>query len=429
VTATPPDSDVEALRWCLLPALDTPIRDGRASVGVREWARAQRDRWLRPTQSYVGISAALGGIVAWGGANATPRRVLTPVVGDDEKPLPFEVGRVPAAAQGAVAEIREWGSEILRSRGRSDAIPRWNVQVRDCAEMLFRFRAFDFSPFRFLFLAQTANPPIRAVMLAARERELPVVGITHAPLSERFLDLPVGYGGLRGAEEVRYHVELGADPTHLSIVGYPDADLVGQPIPEPSDASPGVLALSEYPARILERTFELIRSAGVGRLIVAPHPRSNVEHLRRILPPDWTLHTGGRTLDLLKAGPPFVIQSSSGVAWESAVLGIPTAELRAAPGTMDGQYLFLRDESTFPVLESSDDVRDFVRRATLRGFDRRELRDHALAWCDVDGEESVRRIRAMLDSVEPHVQPSRILDGWAPGGPARERLAAAGAAL
>src|SRR5699024_8914856 len=145
-------------------------------------------------------------------------------------------------------------------------------------------------------------------------------------------------------------------------------------------------------------------------VVVAPHPRSDRAVLQRILPAGWSLAEAGRTVELLLEGPRWVIQCASGVSWESAVLGIPTGDIR-----FDDQrpvYPHLDDETAFPALRTADDVRRFVTRAATA--DRASIREAALRWCGLDGSDSIERARALLTSVSSPLP--RIVDAWAPGG-------------
>lgn len=183
-----------------------------------------------------------------------------------------------------------------------------------------------------------------------------------------------------------------------------------------------MLALSPDAEEQVARVIELVRDAGLHNVLVAPHPRSDLRRLRRLVPQTWCIQENARTVDILRAGVPWLIQSSSGVAWESAALGIPTADVR-----IDGRrpdYPFLDSGPAFVTVSSPDEVRAFVDSAPAT--DRAALRLNALEWCAVDGREAADRARTLLARVAPGAHQTLISDQWAVGGMlrAQSRLSA-----
>ena len=163
----------------------------------------------------------------------------------------------------------------------------------------------------------------------------------------RLVDLPVDYAGLRGPAEVDHYETLGAPGERLAVVGNAalgerDPELTKQRLREP------VLATGADDPEALRATIELAHSVLGERCVLSPHPRTDHDSLRELMPDGWRLWDG-RTFDLLQRDPPALIQSSSGVALEGLKLGIPTIELsfpKAEPN-----YPFLRDP---PVLFASN---------------------------------------------------------------------------
>jgi hypothetical protein len=314
--------------------------------------------------------------------------------------------------------VRRWVADRLDEAGIHELRRYQKDQVDWTAYVLDRYADFDFGDF--LLVSQSEFSLIRALILCAEAQGVPIIHVPHAPLSGRVRDLPVMYAGVRGEAEAEYYRDaFGVDPGLFAVVGNPISTVLEVPLPERALDAPGVFATSNYPISVVAESFDLLAAGGLDSLVVAPHPSAKLDELSRILPAGWTISSGRRTMELLKEGPRFLLQSSSGVAWESAALGIPTAELRGqGGGVMLDQYPFLRDESVYPLLTSPDGVRDFVARVDRGEFDRERLQQYARSWCAEDGKESAERIRELVGRSTSVRKPGRILDGWAPGGPA-----------
>lgn len=409
------DAETERLLWCLLPDFD--IQFSREPFGLSLRGHARRlipEGWFRFEPSV--LRAAGDGLIVT--RAMTEERVLSPVVGSatpvQVPELRTRPGRVAGAA--AVQAVKAWIDETLRSRQRPEWLRPWRDAANATACQIEQYGRMDLLRYRFVLVPRQSHPLVRALILAAEDQGVPVAFLPHSPMTAWQIDLPVAYAGLRGEAERAFTVaHTGADPERIVIVGNPDVSVLREPMPALRPDAPGVLALSPDPEPVLREMVALVQSAGCSDVVVAPHPRSDLRMLRRIIPAQWELHRGGRTADLLREGPPWVIQRSSGVAWEATALGIPTGELRPGSGLPD--YPFLANERVYPALREADDVRRFVTWA--RSTDRHRLREHALAWGSPDGTEAVARARALLEGIDgPR---ARIADAWAPGGVLRSR--------
>lgn len=411
------DAETERLLWCLLPDFD--IQFSRDPFALRLRGRARKlipEGWVRFAPSV--LRAAGDGLIVT--RAVTEERALAPIVGKATPAPMSEVrdrpGRVVDTA--SVRAVKAWIDDTLRSHRRPEWLRPWRDAANAAASQLEQYARVDLSRYRFVLVARQSHPLVRALILAAEDQNVPVVLLPHSPMTAWQIDLPVAYAGLRGeAERAVTAARTGADPERIAVVGNPDIAVLRESMPTLRSDAPGVLALSPDPEPVLREMVSLVQAAGCTDVVVAPHPRSDLRMLRRIIPAQWELHRGGRTAELLRAGSPWVIQRSSGVAWEAAALGIPTGDIRPSSGLPD--YPFLSDERIFPALREVDDVRRFVTWA--RSADRYQLREHALAWGSPDGAEAVERARALLDGIDgPR---ARIADTWAPEGVLRSRSA------
>ncbi|QIM19321.1 hypothetical protein G7066_13415 [Leucobacter coleopterorum] len=313
-------------------------------------------------------------------------------------------------------------TSALSDRVDGAVLASFENQLYKVATALDMYRRLDLSMYSGVLVATQHSPIIRALFVAATEQRVPVVYVPHAPVAANsaYLDLPVDYAGLRGeGEREFYHRELGIELTDLGIVGNLASDLLTRPVPELNLNTAGVLALSPHQPHVLEQIFRIVAEADCGDMIVAPHPRSDLDAIRDLLPPSWSMFEGERTLDLLAAGPPFLFQFSSGVAWESAALGIPTATIHIDDSPVN--YPFLADESIYPPIRTTDETQRFVSFARSGTYDRTQMRTHAEQWCAVDGDQAVAQLQELLETVSPHSSPNRLHDGWAKDGVALSR--------
>lgn len=404
--------DEQRLLWCLLPEFDVQLaRPPRRRALRARIASAILPGALRPFAKSR-TREALGGLVATRSPNE--ERALTPIIGEAPSPRRRPSSGVPgvAAHRDSVVRVRRRIDAFLQRHNRPELRASWHHAANSTQHELQRLDRVDLSHFRFLLIARQTHPLIRALILRAEAQAVPVAYVPHSPLTDFQIDLPVSFAAVRGEAEREWLAsKAGADPDRIAVVGNPATDITTEALPllgEPS--GPGVVAVSPDPEPALRRMFALLTAGGVREAIIAPHPRSDLRLLQRLLPQGWSIYQGGGTIDLLLTGPPWVVQSASGVAWESAVLGIPTADIR-----LDNRppvYPFLTDESSFPALRVAEDVRAFIAAAAR--VDRRRLRETALRWCAEDGPQSVARIRSHLAG---RLLPGpRIVDAWAEGG-------------
>ncbi|MFD5601040.1 hypothetical protein ACFWHR_13410 [Leucobacter sp. NPDC058333] len=356
-------------------------------------------------------------------------RALTRLLAGVEQPIhvetPDEQHREALLQDPAIDEAISRFTSALHGRVSEAVVKSFENQVYKVAVALHRYRLMDLSGFAGILVSTQHSPIIRALCVAAREQSVAVVYVPHAPaaINNAYLDLPVHYVGLRGAgERAYYETELGVAPSDLRVVGNLSSDILDAPSPAIEPTGPGVLALSPHSDKIMRRIFDAVGASGLGPMTIAPHPRSDIRQIRDFMPTDWSLFTGARTLDLLLEGPAFVLQFSSGVAWESAALGIPTATIRLDRSPVN--YPFLADEQVYPSLFAPEDTRRFVSAARSENIDRAALRKHAIQWCAVDGPEAMYRLFDLLDEValtSDAGQLPYLHDGWSAGGAAISR--------
>jgi hypothetical protein len=266
---------------------------------------------------------------------------------------------------------------------------------------------------RLVLVASQHDTSVRAALSAARRRGIPSVYVPHAPFADVpwYADLPVDYAALRGAAEVERYTGLGGDLSRMIVTGNPMVDAIGhgaRVVPH----GRVVLALSPWNAADLGVIMELVAAAIGEGVVVAPHPRSDRRLLQSLLPQGWVVWDAD-TFSLLRSGVTCVIQRSSGVAWESLVLGIPTIQL-AWPGETVPYPII--DPSRVPFVSSSRELAEAVTAA--RGAtesDRLELRAWAREWCAVQGVDAAEAIASVVRTAESRgAATGWVLDGWSP---------------
>lgn len=401
----------DTLRWCLLPEFDVQLarpaqrRVLRARIGSAVVPDALRPFPLSRLRVFGDVLVVTRSV--------NEERVLDPVIGrvsDLPRSLTIPISGSSTRDVSARAAT-QWVERALDHFGRTELAPAWRHAVNSTVHQLRWWRAFDLTRFRCVLIARQTHPLLRALIVAADAQHVPLAFIPHSPLTAFQTDLPVSHAALRGPAEREWVVRAtGADPTRIATIGNPATSLLDAQPPALDQRLPGVLAVSPDPQPVLQRVIALMLDAGLSDVTIAAHPRSDLRMLRRLLPHGWSLAHSGRTADLLRRGHPWVIQMSSGVAWEAAALGVPVGDVRLSERPPD--YPFLADATIFPPLRTAEDVRRFV--ANGASVDRHELRSYAQRWCATDGEDSVLQARSFLAGIDG-VRP-RIVDGWAPGG-------------
>lgn len=402
----------DALTWCLLPDFDLqakrPLVRRSVRTLIRPALRPESKRRFIPTEHAVADNV----LFAWRAENE--ERVLHPIFGDSASriSIPGLGDRVSREAGMRAEPTLDWITSTASRLGRLDLHYGWRTAALTTEWHRLRYSRFDLTKFRCVLVPRQSHPYFRALIEAASAQGVPTVYVPHSPLTYRQVDLPVSHAGLRGqAERDFIATAASADPARMTIIGNPGSDLLGRGLPALDLARPGVLALAPDSTPRLERTIRLVHGAGLGDVVVAPHPRTDLPALRKLIPKSWSVHTGSRTSDLLRQGPPWLIQSNSGIAWESAALGIPTANLQLGDGIPT--YPFL-EQPLIPKIDSSDEVRAFVESAVYT--DRIALRETMLSWCGFDGEQAQRAAQRFLDDVSATDPIDRIADAWAPDG-------------
>jgi hypothetical protein len=252
--------------------------------------------------------------------------------------------------------------------------------------------------------------PGRALAHVARERGIASVYIPHAPVlgDAELVDLPVDYAALRGPGELDHYTDFGVDRARLDVAGDTSIDGVLQPAVIDPDR-PIVFAPSPDPPDQLEAMVALIAASTDDPVVVSPHPRSDVRSLRAVMPAAWSVWEG-RTLDVLRQGPPVLIQRSSGVALEAMQLGVPVIELSFSGDTPG--YPFIRD----PFARFASDAEQLGQRLgesrNAEPAARAELAEWASKWVAAAGPEAASRAAAVIDRASAQGPLDPIWDAW-----------------
>jgi hypothetical protein len=130
-------------------------------------------------------------------------------------------------------------------------------------------------------------------------------------------------------------------------------------------------------------------------VIVSRHPNAKPEGASAF-PQQWSIHDG-RTYDLLRQGPPVVVQQSSGVAVEAMQLGIPVIEMQF-PGRPP-TYPVIR-EPPVRFASSSQELKDAVAASHADGRDpafRQRLIGWARGWSWPTGLEAGERMVVLVE--------------------------------
>ena len=238
------------------------------------------------------------------------------------------------------------------------------------------------------------QPRTRALLHAARQAGVPSVYVPHTPLrsEDHMLDLGVDYAALRGVAEADRLAGHGVAGDRLDVVGNPA--LADDAPPSIDRSLSPVFAPSTENPLVLRPFVDLIRAALGSRVTVCRHPTAGPRGASEF-PRQWSVHDG-RTYGLLRAGPPVVLQQSSGVALESLHLGIPVIEL-SFPG-LDPEYALIR-EPYVRFASSSGELREMVASATAKtgDGDREALIEWARQWSWPNGAQAAQRLVALVE--------------------------------
>ncbi len=428
------DCGSDPLAWIALPTIAVLGRPRALARHPPHRVPPQQIPELRqPRRGQASPSWSVHGDCLFLASTVNQRRALEPVWGQFGPERPRDSVRVEPDADRAdelAAGAEELAERfIVAAKGERFQLPlvpkRLYRQLFSCAHAFAHFEAAlqALAP-RAAVVATTHSAHGRALVLAAREAGIATVYIPHAPVisDARLVDLPVDYAGLRGPAEVDHYETLGAPGKRLAVVGNPAMSERGPELTTPRMREP-VLATGTDDAEALRATIELAHSVLGKDCVLSPHPRTDHDSLRELMPEGWRVWKE-RTYDLLQQDPPALIQSSSGVGLEGLQLGIPTIDL-AFPNA-EPNYPFLRDP---PVLFASDtkQLRVALRRARrLRRWPgrRKRLVEWAEKWVSATGETAARAAADLLEraantgphpdgpiwdawssSAEPHLQP------------------------
>ena len=312
-----------------------------------------------------------------------------------------------------------YANSLIQS-AKQAGLPVWPKEVRTyClagARALVRAEGALTSDKTGLLVVATQHAPnMRALLATARQRAVPSVYFPHAPTAanRQYSDLPVDYAGLRGAGEVDFYRQCGVSGD-LPQVGNPGVGDFLEDQARILKEAP-VFAVSPHDAAVLADLFRLTVSAiGAENVLVAPHPRSDRKELTRNMPLSWGLWSKGTTLDLLRRGPKFVVQHSSGVAWEALALGIPVIQLS-----------YPKESAPYPVIarpyvlfaHSTPSLSEAVAQAVALSSDRKgrdELRSWATYWCDSVGRRAREACVELINqALQGGLRSDVLLDGWA----------------
>ncbi|MHA3684247.1 hypothetical protein ACXR2T_09165 [Leucobacter sp. HY1910] len=406
----------ETLLWCMRPAIDLCHLRGPLPDKLRTLPPEQRP--FRPANhaQYNGFLVVT--------ETVNQARAVDPLTADTATPIEVQAPTESARQRVLGAKNVRGAQKRLRKALES----RLDIAVADSLEnQLFKvalaysiYQGMNLREYAGVLISSQHSPIMRALAAAAREQQVPVVYVPHAPVATNgaYLDLPVTYAGLRGEGERDFYAErLLVESNALDTVGNLASDVLAAPMPDIDLTGPGVLALSPHPEATIRSIVEAVAGEEMGPMVIAPHPRSDRAVIDALLPTGWAVYEGDRTLDLLRTGPPFLFQFSSGVAWESAALGIPTATVRLSEDAVN--YPFLEDESVYPAIRRAADATSFAQRARRGEIDRVALREHALRWCEHDGAAARNALAQLLDRVRSQGaagRPAQIHDGWGKAG-------------
>lgn len=402
------DNDLtRALTWCLLPELRLAPTWQPANFRLRLYRLTEPSTCMNVLSDERSLAVF---------TTENQRRNLAPMFPKQE-PQTFTKHDLTREAytraiKSQVKTVMDRGVEEIRQTESSDHLHHWRHLVRDTFRNMQLARAvLRARKPALLFVSTQHDARIRAWLLAAQSLGIPSVYIPHAPVANNdfYHDLPVSHATLRGQAEVDYYRDrLSIKDPRIVAVG--DVSLeTSSPLRQAHDPNlPGILALSPVSKVRLTLIVSLAVEAGLKNLVVAPHPRSDINMLRELLPASWRINTGERTAELLSRGAAFVLQSSSGVALESAALGIPTANL------------VLNDEvPNYPLHLDPHLITPVSTAEELTAFVDRSLSDEALAdmtmtssqrWRKATGDEARQFLRNYLETSNRNS--SFIYDGW-----------------
>jgi hypothetical protein len=360
------------------------------------------------TQCFRGVLFALD--------TGNQRRVLEPLIVRAGGTVRRHIGRaaIVHTSRHRVAELVDRLEHSFRSASLEFDRKRAARRVRDAAASIeISRRLVDELHPRIVAVANQHNANTRALLLAARESGVNTFYVPHAPVARtrRYRDLPVSVAGLRGPAERAWYMHAGAKPEGLEVVGDPGWCETG-----PQQLVPDgflVLALPNLDLVAVESIVRLVATVtGNARVLVTAHPQAR-KRPGPSLPPGWD-RVDVDTRDVLQRGPYCLLQSSSGVAWESLALGIPTVQL-SFPGVEPSYPLIAEPFVSFA--SSTHDLKQEIDRCVELARDayhRARLVAWAREWCEPVNGPAASKAWEVLDALRTSASLDRVvLDGWA----------------
>lgn len=409
--------DRDVLLWATVPAFDLLSRTERRPEGLSRMAARLRSLAAVCVRRHAAWTVQACSVLFVANTE-NQRRTLHPIAHrlapnaqqiEGVRPRLVRYRTLACVGRELAHELSHCDHQLLRASNRPSVERVLLVAARSVARsesLIKRHRP------KAVVVATQHDPAIRSLLATARSHGISTIYFPHAPAASnrQYSDLPTDYVGLRGPAERTLYTSLGADPRGIVVTGNGTIHSTSAPVGR-GGISP-VLAVSPISAQKLSILFDLIIRADVGDIIVASHPRSDRRLLQKLCPSNWDLWEGERTYDLLKQGPPCLVQRSSGVALEGLSLGIPTIELSL--GGTPPQYPFIREPEVMFVDDSAS-LKSAISAAQCCGAaDRAALQGWAAEWASPVGDEAVERcvdlIEAAIADDAPPKEP--VLDGW-----------------
>lgn len=414
----------DALAWVACGPLWAEYRNQGGTDGDREPAPPSS---LGMFQSLSGAARvrtryAIAGDAIVGASTKNQQRAVAPVLsapvgaGRARRPLHAPPARLVRLAATARERAEELGAEF---RQAGVAFPGGGHTIRGlflsaALHLAYSRRLIERGSPSVVVVASNHDAMARALARAAREQDVPSVLVPHAPMlgDIRLRDAPTDYVALRGEHDASWYLASGTEPEQVAIVGDPTLKPDPQLVPIPADA-PVVFAPSPYADEVIADQVALLAAATSGDVVVTPHPRQRLEFLKRIAPEHWTFDSG-RTYARLQEGAIAVVQSSSGVALESLLLGIPVLEIEPAEGRL---YPFLQSDLV-PSVRTAEELSEQLELMRSRILDRayrESLAKYARSWCAAGGEEAAQNTVSLVRFAAAHGTRTRLAhDAWRP---------------
>ena len=265
--------------WSLRPVLLRQRRREKVR-GLRLRKRAWPYAWL--TRFPYPVSQQDDVLASWVTEN---QRVALGRVGDSPIARPSYVGFSPKLAADIYRSASELGHEVL---SRAPGLIA-HVTPQSLYKLIFEAQAWINVMMRFLeqtqprcvLVATQHGREARILIAAARMSEIPSAYVPHAPFASNlyYADLPFDRALLRGDREKTAYVDLGADPSGMSIIG--NLSVAGRRAPRSERV---VVAPSPWRPDRLEAFFAVIREATFGEYVVCLHPRLDRDDVVGLVP-------------------------------------------------------------------------------------------------------------------------------------------------